>query len=101
MSYIVHVLPRTDWQTFKEQEEYRPDSLNEQGFVHCSKLGQIAVVADYNHADDDELVLLLLNESQIETPVRYETDGEDGKSAFPHVYGPLALDAVVEAFLFE
>lgn len=98
MSYIVHVLPRADWKTFKEQGEYRPDSLADQGFIHCSKLGQIVVVADYNHADHDELVLLLLDESKIGPQVRYETNGEDGESAFPHVYGP--LDAVVESFSF-
>lgn len=101
MPYIVHVLPRTDWERFREQGEYRPDSLATQGFVHCSKLGQIVLVADYNHADDSESVLLLLDESKIETPVRYETEGENGKSAFPHVYGPLTLDHIVETFRFE
>lgn len=101
MSYIVHVLPRADWQTFKQQGEYRPDSLAEDGFIHCSKLGQIVLVADYNHADDDDLVLLLLDESKIASPVRYETEGEDGESAFPHVYGPLTLDPVAEVYHFE
>jgi len=101
MTYIVHVLARADWETFRDREEYRPRSLDEQGFVHCSKLGQIGLVADYNHADDDELVLVLLDESRLDAPVRYETDGEDGKSAFPHVYGPLTLDAVIEAVPFE
>ena len=101
MPHIVHVLPQMDWQKFKEQREYRPDSLAEHGFTHCSKPGQIVVVADYNHADDNELVLLLLDESKIEAPVRYETDGEDGRSAFPHVYGPLKLDYVIEVFPFE
>jgi uncharacterized protein (DUF952 family) len=101
MPHIVHVLSQSDWQKFKEQGKYHPDSLTEQGFVHCSKPGQVVVVADYNHADDTESVLLLLDESEIETPVRYETDGDDGKSAFPHVYGPLKLDYVVEAFPFE
>ncbi len=101
MPHIVHVLSRADWQTFKEQGEYRPDSLAEQGFVHCSKPGQIVVVADYNHANDDESMLLLLDESKIETPVRYETDGDGGRSAFPHVYGPLKLEHVVEAYPFE
>jgi uncharacterized protein (DUF952 family) len=101
MPYIVHVLPQANWQKFKEQGEYRPDSLAEQGFIHCSKPGQIVVVADYNHADDTESVLLLLDESKIEPTVRYETDGDDGRSAFPHVYGPLKLDYVVEAFSFE
>ncbi|RAW46978.1 hypothetical protein DQW50_00905 [Halorubrum sp. 48-1-W] len=59
MSYIVHVLPRSDWQTFERRGKYRPDSLAEAGFIHCSKPGQIVLVADYNHADEDDVVLLL------------------------------------------
>ncbi|WP_161973220.1 DUF952 domain-containing protein [Halostella litorea] len=101
MTYIVHVLSRADWETFRDQGEYRPRSIDEEGFVHCSKLGQVGLVADYNHADDDELVLVLLDESRLDAPVRYETDGEDGKSAFPHVYGPLTMDAVIETVPFE
>lgn len=100
MSYIAHVLSRADWKTFRERGERRPQSLDEQGFVHCSKLGQIGLVADYNHADEDELILVLLDASRLDAPVRYETD-DDGQSAFPHVYGPLTLDAVVETFSFE
>ncbi|WP_281194227.1 DUF952 domain-containing protein [Halorubrum sp. F4] len=101
MSYIVHVLSRTDWQTFKQQGEYRPDSLAEDGFIHCSKIGQITLVADYNYTDADDVVLLLLDDSQIDPPVRYETDGEDGESAFPHIYGTLTLEPVVETYPFK
>jgi len=100
MSNIVHALSRSDWHSFQEQGEYHPDSLDSQGFVHCSKPGQIVVVADINHPDSDEMVLLLLDESRLDSPVRYETSG-DGASAFPHVYGPLTLDGVVDSFSFE
>ncbi|ELZ94931.1 hypothetical protein C440_07642 [Haloferax mucosum ATCC BAA-1512] len=100
MAYIAHILAPADWETFEQTEEYRPASLDEQGFVHCSKLGQIVVVADVAHAHRDEWVLLLLDESRLEAPVRYETN-EDGGSSFPHVYGPLTLDAVVDSFDFE
>lgn len=100
MVSIVHALSRSDWQSFQERGEDRPDSLAEQGFVHCSKPGQIVAVADFNHPNSDEMVLLLLDESRIDPPVRYETTGENASSAYPHVYGPLTLDAVVESFPF-
>lgn len=101
MPHIVHALPRTDWHTFGKQAEYRPESLAEQGFVHCSKLGQVVVVADYNHIGDDDLVLPLLEESRIEAPVRYEPNEDGGGSAFPHVHGPLKLEHIIEALPFE
>jgi uncharacterized protein (DUF952 family) len=45
------------------------------------------------------MVLLLLDESGLNSPVRYETSS-DGASVFPHVYGPLTLDAVIDSFPF-
>lgn len=100
MAHIVHALSESDWRSFQERGEYRPSSLDSQGFVHCSKPGQIVVVADVTHADSDDLVLLLLDESSLDSPVRYETSG-DGASAYPHVYGPLTLDAVLDSYPFE
>jgi uncharacterized protein (DUF952 family) len=99
MSYIVHALTASDWAAFREAGTYRPPSLDADGFVHCSKPGQIVVVADTVHAAADDLVLLLLDESRLDAPVRYGAG--DGESAFPHVYGPLTLAAVVESFPFE
>jgi uncharacterized protein (DUF952 family) len=100
MASIVHTLSRADWQSFRETGEHRPDSLATEGFVHCSKPGQIVIVADINHATDDDMMLLVLDESNLDSPVRYES-GDDGSSAFPHVYGPLSLDSVVDSFRFE
>lgn len=100
MAYNVYALSPSDWKTFERTGTYRPPSLDEEGFVHCSKPEQIVLVADTVHADSDEMVLLLLDEPRFESPVRYETNG-DRNSAFPHVYGPLTLDTVVETFDFE
>lgn len=100
MTHIVHALTRSDWETFQAEGDHRPRSLHTDGFVHCSKPGQIVAVADTNHAEDDDMVLLLLDESRLGSRVRYES-GQEGTSAYPHVYGPLQLDAVVEAFAFE
>jgi uncharacterized protein (DUF952 family) len=97
-NYIVHALSPADWAAFERTGEHRPPSLADEGFVHCSKPGQIVVVADAVHADE-ELILVVLDESRLDAPVRYETDDATG-SAFPHVYGPLPLEAVVDSFEF-
>jgi uncharacterized protein (DUF952 family) len=100
VSIVVHALTKAEWDRFQESGEHRPESLGEEGFVHCSKPGQMVVVADTVHVDDESLWLLALEESRLDAPVRYETN-DGGTSAFPHVYGPLTLDAVVDAFPFE
>jgi uncharacterized protein (DUF952 family) len=151
VTVIVHALQAAEWAAAKEAGEYRPPSLAEEGFVHCSKPGQIVVVADRVHAEDEALVLLVIDESRLDAPVRYESpaatapsgpdagapdgtdagpepdarakataataDAADGvadrtdeesvveegppDSRFPHVYGPIATDAVVAALPFE
>ncbi len=80
MPYIGHVLSRDDWRQFEQAGEYRPASLDKQGFIHCSKLGQVGVVADCNFKD--ELVLLLIDETRVDPPVRYETNERDRPSPF-------------------
>ncbi|NHN41971.1 hypothetical protein G9C85_10060 [Halorubellus sp. JP-L1] len=45
------------------------------------------------------MVLILLAESNMDSSVRYETSG-DGASAYPYVYGPQTLDAVIDSFPF-
>lgn len=70
---IVHALPADEWAAAEAAGAYRPPSLAEEGFVHCSKPGQIVVVADQIHAGVDELVLLAIDESRLDVPVRYES----------------------------
>jgi uncharacterized protein (DUF952 family) len=100
VSHVVHALTETEWDRFRETGEHRPDSLDEEGFVHCPKPGQMVVVADTVHADDAPMRLLVIDESRLDASVQYGTN-DDGASPFPHVYGPLTLDAVVEAFPFD
>ena len=71
-------------------------SLDEQGFIHCSFPGQLQKVADAVFAGRDDVVLLAINRGQLSAEVRAEpTDGSIER--FPHIYGPLDLDAVLDS----
>ena len=71
-------------------------SLDEQGFIHCSFPGQLQKVADAVFASRDDVVLLAIDRGQLSAEVRVEaTDG--GTERFPHIYGPLDLDAVIDS----
>jgi uncharacterized protein (DUF952 family) len=59
--------------------------------VHCSFADQVDDVADRYYRGAD-VVLLAIDPSRLPSPVRVEqVEG----TAYPHVYGPLPLDAVV------
>jgi uncharacterized protein (DUF952 family) len=44
--------------------------------------------------------LLCIEEEKLTAPVRYE-NLEGGKELFPHIYGPLNLEAVAQALAFS
>lgn len=62
--------------------------------MHCSRADQVVGVAGRYFTDVDDLVLLELDTSRVDAEIRDE-EAEPGGERFPHIYGPLPLDAVV------
>lgn len=80
---------------------YSAPSLEARGFIHCSEISteQLLAVANHLYAGQSGMVLLLIEAERLEAAVRDEEFETSGKS-FPHVYGPINLDAVVRVLLF-
>jgi uncharacterized protein (DUF952 family) len=74
----------------------REVTLAEEGFVHCSFAEQLAATAVRFFGDLDEVVVLRIDPALVTSPVVVE-DLYDAGQAFPHVYGPLDVAAVIEA----
>ncbi len=76
-------------------------SLDEVGFIHASRPSQLRRVAAAVYRDCPEpLVILVLDDDDLERAgisVRYE-DGGSGEE-FPHIYGPIPPDLVLEVRL--
>ena len=77
--------------------EYRGDTLATEGFIHCSRAEQVASVANTFYTGRADLALLRIERERVAPGVRDEPSGGD---VFPHIYGPLNLDAVVEVMAF-
>jgi uncharacterized protein (DUF952 family) len=95
---IFHICRRQDWIEAQETGEYQADSFRTEGFIHCSNLRQIAGVANNFYSNVPDLILLKIDVEKLIPEVKYEA--ADGQ-IFPHIYGPLNLDAVGEVFDFE
>jgi uncharacterized protein (DUF952 family) len=96
MSFIFHITPRQQWEAAIER--YEGDTLATDGFIHCSELRQVVTVADHFYTGQSGLVLLKIAVDRLQPELRYEAaDGDE----FPHLYGALNLDAVVEVVDFE
>ena len=67
-------------------------------FHICSKAEQVAGVANAFYKGVEGLVLLHIALDKLQVEVRWE---EVGGEVYPHIYGPINLDAVVEVEDFE
>jgi uncharacterized protein (DUF952 family) len=101
---ILHILRRVDWESALERGIYTPASLATEGFIHCSTAQQILDTANRFYRGQEGLVVLCIDESRLETLPRYEPPTfalDDAPSGlFPHLYGPLNLDAVIRVVKF-
>ena len=98
---IYHITPRTSWSAAQKPGVYSADSLMNEGFIHCSKLDQILRIANSFYANQHGLVILVIDPSQLKPQVRWETGTDKADELFPHIHGPLNLEAVDRVLDFE
>lgn len=109
MPIILHMTPRADWEAAQKAGYHTAESLQTQGFIHCSKADQVVKVANKHYrSQNSDLVLLcidtdkLTSEWKFEPPINPKT-GEYEATAdeeYPHIYGTINLDAVVDVVDF-
>jgi uncharacterized protein (DUF952 family) len=98
MDSIFHIVERSQWQAVQAEDIYQAASLETEGFIHCSTIVQATWVADKFFRGQPDLVLLKIDPERLWAELRFEP--VEGLGLFPHLYGALNLDAVVEAFDF-
>ncbi len=100
MQIIFHITGGEEWERGKVAGGYRPRTLASEGFIHCSKPDQVVEVANRLFRGQKGLVLLCINTRRVGPEIVYE-NLESGRDLFPHIYGLLNLDAVVNVVSFE
>jgi uncharacterized protein (DUF952 family) len=98
-SLILHITTRIEWETAVATAIYRADSLETDGFIRCSTLEQVIGVANAQFQGRSDFILLCIDPARLDAPLIYEDCYESGQK-FPHVYGPLNLNAVVSVMDF-
>ena len=94
MTILFHICSTMDWEAGQAVGAYTAGSLNTEGFIHCSLLSQILGVANNIYVGQTDLVLLVIDSAALTESLIYE-DSYDHGQEFPHIYGPVNLDAVV------
>jgi uncharacterized protein (DUF952 family) len=99
MAEIYHMLRADGYEAARAGQLYEGDTLATEGFIHCTAGERnLLGVARRFAGQPGEWRVLVLDPARIASEVRWEVQ-PDGM-AYPHIHGPLNLDAVVEVCRF-
>jgi len=102
---VHHLALLADWDAARRSGDYRISTrgrtLAEEGFIHACFADQVDGVARRYYADVTEpMVLLAVDLTKVGCEVKVEVP-PGAPDAFPHLYGPIPLEAVVAAVPYE
>ena len=104
MTFFYHIAAAADWARACQDGKYttstRGRTLAEEGFIHTSAAGQVALVANAFYQGEPDLLLLVIDADRVREEIRYEPVPGQAQP-YPHIYGPLNTDAVVRTCPFE
>ena len=95
MAIIYHVTTREEWIKATENGAYIAPSLEIESFIHCSKSEQVAGVLQRYFKGKVNLVRLTIDTDKLTASWQFDL-APSINEAFPHVYGPINTDAVIE-----
>jgi uncharacterized protein (DUF952 family) len=105
---IYHISSRAAWNEARQRGEYRAESLMTEGFIHCSTSSQVLPVFEKFYKGQRGLLLLLIDSALLSSDLKWEPPsggtpppGVPESDLFPHIYGPINLDAVARAVNLE
>lgn len=95
MSIIYHVTTAKEWNAAKEKGFYEHPSLKDEGFIHCSQDYQVPGVLKRYFAGKTDLVKLVIDTDKLTSKFVFDWSPSLADT-FPHVYGPVNSDAVID-----
>lgn len=96
---IFHIAHKKDWIKALADNSYKPESLEKEGFIHCSPAEKITESANIFFKDQKDLVLICIDESMVNSNIIWE-DLYGHNFKFPHIYRELNPDAVIKVSEF-
>ncbi len=90
---IYHVTTPANWEKYQGRPSYQTDSLQTEGFIHCSYENQLPGVLKRYFAGAEKVVILTIDTEKLRSKLVAETS--TAGEAFPHLYGRLNHNAVV------
>jgi uncharacterized protein (DUF952 family) len=96
---IYHMVAVDFWNRLSGDEPYESQKFGGEGFIHTAGSPEqlLRVANNLYKADPDPYLILCIDEAQVDSEIRHELVEED---TFPHIYGLLNREAVVDVIPF-
>ena len=98
---ICHITTHAAWEAAQASGQFLSPEFDDNGFIHCSTPEQVLLVANAFFRGRSDLMLLVIDLARLKSPVRWESAHSTVRlpdftqdAVFPHVYGPVNIDAV-------
>lgn len=99
MTSLFHITERLSWENAQLAGFYAAPSLATEGFIHLSDEAQVIGTANRFYRGQSGLLLLEIDRDRLTEKLQYDSVLDHG--VFPHLYGRLNLEAVIQVFEFE
>ncbi len=90
---IYHIVTPEVWENFKDGDFYEAESLQTEGFIHCSFHEQLETVLQRYYADAEKILILEIDTEKLDSKLVEEPSTNN--EIYPHIYGAINRAAIV------
>ena len=94
MQVIYHIAFAKAWEDAKQKGYYEHPTLKSEGFIHCSLDNQVAGVLERYFQGEKDLIKLVIDTDKLTSKHIFDWS-KSTEDTYPHIYGPINLDAVI------
>lgn len=90
---IYHIVLPDVWEKFKDEPFYEHESLQSEGFIHCSYRNQLEEVLQRYYKNEKKVLILHISPARLVSDLISERS--TGGEVYPHIYGKINQTAIV------
>ena len=90
---IYHIVTPEVWENFKDADFYEAESLQTEGFIHCSFAAQLKAVLQRYYSDKEKVFILEIETEKLASKLIEEPSTNN--EIYPHIYGKINREAIV------
>lgn len=92
--FFYHIVTPAQWALFADSIYYEAESLHTEGFIHASTAEQLEATMNRYYKGQPTVLLLKIESAKLSAELKYEL-APSVNEYFPHIYGQLNKDAIV------